>query len=258
MADFGLKYLTFAPFDGTEPEDSLPKYSGGFVMEQAVQANFSPNLATAELYADNRLCEFAEEISDATVAVETGFLSDQALTTMFGASNVDDEIIEGINDTSPDGGLGYVKYQMINGSKYYTGYFYPKSKASIGNDNAGTKSKNTSFATVPTSFKIQTPKCGNWRYRKKFSTEQDAALWVKNKLNIVTAYEINVSVSGDGACSPKGTRMVAKGSSFTVSFTDIPTALYDNGENVTTQISDNKYTISGISANHSISAVYSD
>ena len=256
MADFGLKYLSFAPFNGTEPENSLPSYSGGFVMEQAVQANFSPNLASAELYADNRLAEFAEEISDATVAVETGFLTDQAITTLFGASSVNDEIIEGINNTSPYGGLGYVKYQMIDGAKYYTGYFYPKSKASVGNDNASTKSKNTSFATVPTSFKVQAPKCGNWRYRKRFTTEADACLWIKNKLNIVTAYEVRVTGSGEGDFSPEGSHMVSAGSNFTLSFTDAPSALYDNGVDVTALISEGQYTISSIDDDHSLSVIY--
>lgn len=259
MAQFGAKCPCFAPIIA-QPPGSLPTYGVGKVMGALVKADMTVNLASGEIYGDDTLDEKIEEFSSASIAEETTDMEDDVASMIYDATVVDGQVNYNKGDTPPIGGHAYYKTLLRNGVKKYQGYFYPKVRATLGNDTAATKGSSITFSAKATSFTVFDPgvpkNVGGWRITKLFDDEASAIAWVKSKTNIATAYMVEVSISGDGAVTPMRS-CVAAGANVDLSFGAVdPTALYDNGEDVTASIAAHKYTIRDIAADHKIAAVY--
>ncbi len=256
MAKIGCKYPCFAPFSGAEPALALPNYSSGIVLGGLVEANLTVNLATGDQYADDKLSESVSEFSSGSLAMSINDMVYAKESVVFGSTITDDEIADSVNDAAPYGGLAYYKALQREGVKYYEGYFYPKVRASIGNDSIKTKSNSITLQGVSISFTIFQPNVGDWRYRKTFDTEAAAKAWVESKVSVATWYAVDVSVSGDGTVSPLGVTYVASGSDLDISISGTVEAAFDNGTDFSASISGGKYTLSSITADHDIVIAY--
>lgn len=183
MAAFGAKYMKWAVI--TKEEDGkLPTYGEAKTLGALVKADLTVNFASGELYADDKLQEKLDEFVSGSLAAEVDELDDEIAGAIYGATvNEEGEKIDNTADNVPYGGLAYYKTLMKNGKKFYRAYFYPKTKAALGNDNAATKANGITFATAPVSFTVYEPNTGDWRYTFRADEEKDVVDWIDKKLS---------------------------------------------------------------------------
>ena len=168
MASFGAKYPHFSKIK-TEPDDALPTYEGPVNIGRLVKADLTVNLASGKLYADDELAESVDEFS--SVAAE-----------VYGCTVEEKKVHYKAGDSAPLGGLAYYKVLMRKGVKLFKGYFYPRVKAVLGNDNAATKADSITFGTNSTTFTVFRCNSDDWRITEELTTEAAAKAWVKEQL----------------------------------------------------------------------------
>ena len=258
MASMGLKYLAWAP-QATEPADAVPTYSAGKVIGRMVSANLAIQSAEGELYADDMLSEYISEFSSAefTAEVDNIPLEDQA--TLYGATYSGDEFKATYTDAPPFGGLGGIQILSVRGVRKYRARFFPKARASMPDWDATTRGDSISFGTQPIQMKIMTPLHGPWYRLKEFNTETEAKAYIDTKLGVAVWHDINVQVQGAGAgesASPVGVTSVANAGTFELAISGTPTALYDNGVDEKASIAAGKYTLTNVTAAHTIAVIF--
>lgn len=249
MAEFGANHPCF------KREGALT----GVVLGKLVSANLTVNLASGELYADDGLAEQLSEFSSGTLAMETDDMTDANAVEIYGCTVSDGLVTFNKNDTCPRGSLAYYKVLMREGVKYFKAYFYPRVRAALGNDNAQTRGNSITFTTAQTTFTVFCDDNGDWREIKTFNDAESAIAWCEEKTSIADYYAVNVSCQGAGAGEGVGfvgTQYVASGDDLEIAITGTPTALYDNGTESSSAISDGKYTITGIAADHTIAVIF--
>jgi hypothetical protein len=254
MAEFGAKHPCF------QPEGSV-----GVVLGKLVAANLTVNLANGELYADDSLAEQLSEFSSGSLAMETDDMIDSVASVIYDATSTNGEIVYNQNDTPPRGGLAYYKALSRDNKKFYKGYYYPRARAALGNDNAQTRGSSITFQTTNTAFTIFSDDSGDWRKTKTFNDEQSAIAWVESKCEVGEYHEVNVSVQGASAGQSVdviGTVYVPDGKNLVINIkghTDVEVA-YDNGVDVTTTITGGvgKYTLTEVDGKHTIAIIFGE
>lgn len=174
MAGFGANYPCF------KPEDA----DAGVVIGALVSANLTVTLASGQLFADDALAEEVSEFSSGNIAMETDDMEDEVAAVVYGCKVEDGEATYNKNDTAPRGGLAYYKTLMRKGKKYFKGYFYPRARASLGNDNAQTRGNSITFQTTSTAFTIAADDKGDWRKTHTSDTVEDVVAWINEKCAI--------------------------------------------------------------------------
>ncbi len=184
MAGFGVSYPVFAPFLAAETDTAMPAYdtTKKVVLGHLVSANETVTLATGELWGDNKRVLEASEFASAAVPMETDDISDESASVVYGATVVDQRVEYKAADNPPYGGLGFVRCNQLSGDekKYYQGWFYPKAKAALGNNNNQTRGSSITYQTITTNFNISAPlyDAGAWKITETFDTEAAARDWV--------------------------------------------------------------------------------
>jgi len=188
MAAFGARYFKFSRIKSEEP-GKLPAYDPDqSITLGLVKADLTVTYASGDLYADDKMQEKIDEFVSAAIAAETDELKDEDAVILYGSTlNEQKEKVDNSADSAPAGGLGYYKSLMKNRKKFYRGYYYPKVVASIGNDNAATKSSSITFSTTPITITVMEPDTGDWRYTKEFPTAAEVRAWVDAKLGEASA-----------------------------------------------------------------------
>lgn len=183
MASFGAKNPYFNTI-ATEPESALPTYAatGPVKIGRLVKADLTVNLASGKLYADDELAESVDEFSSGSLAMETDDMEDSVASKVYGCTVNEKEVHYKAGDSAPMGGLTYYKVLMRRGVKVFKGFFYPRVKAILGNDNAATKADSITFGTNSTSFTVFRCNSDDWRITEEFETEAAALAWVKEQL----------------------------------------------------------------------------
>lgn len=174
MAGFGANYPCF------KPEDA----DAGVVIGGLVSANLTVTLASGQLFADDALAEEVSEFSSGNIAMETDDMEDEVAAVVYGCKVENGEATYNKNDTAPRGGLAYYKALMRKGTKYFKGYFYPRARASLGNDNAQTRGNSITFQTTSTAFTITADDKGDWRKTHTSDTVEDVVAWINEKCAI--------------------------------------------------------------------------
>ena len=254
----GLKYLAWAQ-QATEPTNAVPTYSAGKVIGKMVSANLAIENNEGELYADDMLAEYISEFKSAefTAEVDNIPLADQA--TIYGAAYVGDEFKASKDDTPPFGAIGGYQVLMVGGVRKYRAWFFPKVKATMPDWDGTTRGDSITFGTQPIQMKVMAPAYGPWYYLKEFTTEAAAKAYVDTKLGVATWYNIDVQVQGAGAgesATPVGITAVAASGTFELAVAGTVTALYDNGVESKASIAGGKYTLSSVSAAHTIAVIF--
>ena len=163
------------------------------------------------------------------------------------------------SDVAPYGGIGGYQQLVVNGTKKWRAWFFPKVKASVPDWSGNTKNNSISFGTQPLSFKVMAPKYGPWKYTKEFTTEAAAKAYIDSKLSVSTWYGIEVQVNGAGAgeaATPYGITYVASAGTFVLTITGTATALYDNGVDNILDVSNGTYTLSNVTAAHKLAVIF--
>lgn len=185
MASFGAKRPKFAPFAGVEPDKALPTYGEAVALGKMIKADLTVNNTKGELYADDMLAESIEEFASGTLALETDDMELSVGSKLYSCAYDEQkkELVNAVNDNAPYVGLSYYKVLKRKGATVYKGYFFPKSKAALGNDNAATRGSSITFGTTPIPMTIFAPNLGNWRYMAEFPTEAEVIAWCDGKLS---------------------------------------------------------------------------
>ena len=183
MAEFGAKYPCF--------KSSATGVTAGVVLGKLVSANLTVNLASGELYADDTLAEQLSEFASGSIAMETDDLTDDNAEKVYGCTVSEGLVTYKQGDTPPLGKLAYYKVLMRNGTRMYKGYYYPKVRAAIGNDNAQTRGSSITFQTTQTTFTVFADTDGTWRQTKEFDTEAAAKSWVQTQCSISVSNSSN-------------------------------------------------------------------
>ena len=117
MAGFGANYPCFQPTG-----------KAGVVIGGLVSANLTANLASGELYADDRLAEQISEVISGTIAMETDDMTDEVASIVYGATVTDGQVIYNKDDVPPMGKLAYYKALRTKGINSYRCYYYPQAR----------------------------------------------------------------------------------------------------------------------------------
>lgn len=258
MASIGLKYLAWARMK-TEPQDSIPTYYPGKVLGKMISTNLAVTNSEGELYADDALAEYIAEFSSAEFTAETDHISLQDQAELYGAKYVDGELQHYSGDNAPYGGYGGYQVLSVHNERKFRVWLLPKAKAVIPDETGATKGGSVSFATQPLKTKVTAPNYGPWKRVKEFTDEAAAKAFIDTFLGVATWHQVNVQVNGaddDEGASPAGITSIAEGGSFELVITGTPTAIYDNGRDVTSGISGNTYSISAVNEDHAIAVIF--
>ena len=255
MAKIGFKRLVWAKML-TEPEDAIPTYEAGKVMGKAVSSNLAITNAEGELYADDALAEYIKEFSSAklTAAVDNIPLENQA--QMYGSRYQDGELQHWADDNPPYAGVGGHQVLLIQNVRKYRAWVFPKTKASVPDEDDTTKGNSISFGTQPIDMTIMRPEFGPWKRVKEFETEAGAKAYVDTLLNVAVWHNIAVQVQGNGGSTFEGRTSVPDNGEYVLVLEGAPTKLYDNGVDKTSDIASGKYTLASVTAENRIAVIF--
>jgi len=254
----GLKYIAWAQM-ATEPAAAIPTYNAGLVLGKAVSVNVSVSNAEGEVYADDALAEYISEFSSGELTAEVDNISLENQAKLYGATYVSDEFTLEPTDSAPHGGVGGIQVLLVNNTRKFRAWFFPKVRASMPDWDAATKGSSISFGTQPIKMKIMAPAYGPWYYVKEFTTEAAAKVYIDTKLGVATWYTVEVQANGAGAgeaATPVGVTAVASEGAFELTITGTATALYDNGIDKISDVAAGKYTLASVTANHKIAVIF--
>jgi hypothetical protein len=247
---YGAKYPCWAPIT-TEGAGVLPTYGTGIVMSELSKVVEAINFAEAEAYYDDTLSEEISEFRSGTATVDHKGMEDTTLELVYGSKITGGVLEDAATDNPGLGGFAFYTKIRDGGVTSYRTVHYPKVKAKITGETYDTKGSAITLAGGQTTFTIFQADNGVWRRRKRYTTEADAELWVKNAVGVAVAYEVNIATSGTINVSPLGSKMVATGGNLAIAV-GVPTAVYDNGVDVTSSVAAQTYTLTNVLANHNI------
>lgn len=264
MARYGAKSPLWAPIK-SEADGSHPDYGTGLTIGKLVTFTSTPNYAEGSLYADNGTAEYARELKDVDITMETDDLIARNAAAMYGAQFEGDDLIYGLDDNPPYGGFAFYHTAMRNGKRVHIGHFFPKARASRGARTFDTKGDAITFGTEPITMKaIGDNKRAAEIESEAFDTEEAAFAWCASKVSLGAYYKVTIQQQG-GNSSDKfvdtvGTVFVADGSSLEIKVTgyESVTAAYDNGEDKAGDITggDGTYKLSSVKEDHNIVIVF--
>lgn len=186
MAAYGLKWPIFAP-NKAIAEDGTITYDAPVTIGEAVKADLSITMATGKIYGNNRLSDFADDFISGTIAMETVDMTDDVAGVIFGATVAEKVCTYNTSDTPPEGALAYYKTLRRNNKEMCKAYYYPRVRATLGNDTAATKGESITFATVATTWTVMAPESGDWRKTCECATEAEARAWIDEMMGVPKA-----------------------------------------------------------------------
>ena len=173
-----------------EKDGALPTYSAAKELSEFVKLSESVQKAEAKFYSNDRLSESVESFKYCDLSYDNKGLSDEVQCEVLGMTQTEDgELVRGIDDAPPFIGFAFYRVLMDNGVTYYEGVFYPKVKASLGNDDYETRGENTNFKGDTTTLIAYAAKDEKkaWKRSKMFATEAEAKAWVDGKFGTAAA-----------------------------------------------------------------------
>lgn len=187
MAKYGAKYIQFAPFSATSPDesaDAFPKYGDPVNLGALNKLTDNPTLNEAKAYGDNATQEHALEFKECPIDIEVTELPMAAAQVVLGnETNEDNDQHFKSEDNAPYGGLAFYCNKLINNAKKYQGIYYPKVKAQVQGEEYNTKGDSISFANDKLHFLAVTAKNGEWKVKSALLDSESAAkAWVDGKV----------------------------------------------------------------------------
>lgn len=199
MAIIGASRPYFAVYDANNGD---PTYSGGGLMGALVEFNIElESTDNNNFYADNRIKESQRRLSGGTVTVQTDDLRQEVSKALLGVTENPLDTIEGVTDTdvseliwdddqsSPYLGIGMIVKKQIDNINKWRAVVLTKVVFDVPNDAATTEGEEIDWQ-VPeltgTVMRDDSPK-NRWKREATFSTEAQAAAYIRNCLNITEA-----------------------------------------------------------------------
>ena len=170
MAKIGAKYPCF----------KSSAASAGIVLGTLNQCNVTIQLASGEIYGDDRMVENYSEFSSGSAALESTHISDENATILFGHTATNGRVVCKSGDQAPEGRFAYYRVVMVDGVKYFKAFGYYRTRPQLGNENDQTKANNITFSTDSLALSILTMEDGSWREYETYDNEADARAFVQD------------------------------------------------------------------------------
>lgn len=254
----GMQASYFAPIAG-EPENKHPIYGNPLDMGAAVKGYLSITTASGDISGDDVELLHFESFVSGQLDAETTYDDLEHNAVVYGHTYANGVEISNKDDSAPDGGYGYFEPILTKEKKLiYRAVFLYKITAMQGSEKSESDTRKNDFNPKMNaiSYKVTTDNTGDWRERAEFNTAAQAEAWLLSKFGSDQAFPVSITTTGNGTATPAGTVIVVSGTDFVLQLSGAPAALYDNGENVTAQISDNAYTVAAVDKPHDIVAVF--
>lgn len=189
MASYGAKYIQWAPFAETSPDESAeayPKYGDPINLGALQKATDSPSYNEAKIYGDDALDEYVSEFKECPIDVEITELSNAVASAVTGAqidSSGDKDLHFNSSDEAPYGGMAFFVKKMVHKKVVYQGIYYPKLKATMQGEAFNTKGDSITLAGGKLHFLASTCAKGDWKVKSDdLATEAAAKTWVDGKI----------------------------------------------------------------------------
>lgn len=190
MAQIGLRHFKYSKLSSDN------KYSGASVLAGAIESKMSPNIAEAELYADDTLKESAKEFTKGTLTLTVDEDEDSVFAPLLG-HYVDDEtgeVIRAKDDTAPYVGFGRVIVKIVNNVKKYKAEFFPKVQFKPFFPDSKTKGESIEFSTPSVEGTVYTltetvdgVEKEIWERHNTFDTDEEAQEYLDNLMKASTS-----------------------------------------------------------------------
>lgn len=199
MAMIGVSHPVYALYNAT---GTTVTYSDGGVLGKATNLDVTINTSeNNNLYADNGIAETDRQFTDGTLTVGTDDLSQEVSQAILGATMTALEEMDGVTDedvdelvfddrmTYPYLGVGFIVKGQKNNVPYWRGIVLPKVMFSVPGDSVTTQGQTIEWQTPSLTATILRDDTENhaWKKEAKFSTEGQAAAYLKKRLNITDA-----------------------------------------------------------------------
>ena len=126
----GMMYPVWAPLT-THTDGSMPTYSGGAVIQEAISATVTREYANNPLYGDDKIVDDDNGMTGMTISFESTGLTDAERKMLFGEEDYGTSGVSGqwVSDNeTPWGGFGYIRKMRDNGTKKFEAWWTLKIK----------------------------------------------------------------------------------------------------------------------------------
>lgn len=170
MATIGAKRATFFPIKTDGEGETL--YADAVRLAPLMKISLTPKTAEGTLYGDDRLVEYASEITEYDVSLDTTDLTSEQLAALLGHSlDKNGGVTINGSDNAPYGGLAFESRRSDGTTQYVVLY---KAKFSPANEEYETKGENVNFKTPTLTGKaIARVSDGNLKYGMIGTPEND-------------------------------------------------------------------------------------
>lgn len=193
MASYGAKYIKWAPFADTDPDEStaaFPKYGTPLSLGALQKVTDSPTFNEGKIYGDDVLDEYASEFKECSVDVEITELTNETASGVTGAeidSDEEGDLHFNVGDTAPYGGKAFYIKKLVKGKAKYQGIYYPKVKATMQGEEFTTKGESITLTGGKLKFLASACAKGDWKVKSALmDTEEAAKAWVDGKIKAAT------------------------------------------------------------------------
>ena len=254
----GMRRSYFAPH-ATMPANAHPTCGPVLDMGEAVLGHLAVPYASGDVHGDDASRLHFESFVSGQLDSETTCGELELSAAVYGRRLEAGAETSNTDDAPPSGCFGYIEpFLRADKSRVYRAVFLYNVTAMPSQEKSDSDTRKADFnpAMAAVSYFVAVDNTGDWRDRKEFATEAAADDWLMSKFGSVNGYAVTVRRSGAGTVTPAGTVMVAAGGTQAIAFSVAPTAVFDNGANVTAEISDKTYSITNAAADHDVIVIF--
>lgn len=196
MAIIGVSKPYFAKY--AESEGTVT-YSGGGILGRMQSVDVTINTSDSnDLYLDNVLSESERTFSDGDLTIAADAMSQEASAAVLGITPKALDSISGITDEGvqelvydddqviPDLGVGFVIKKRVKGTTRWRAVVLTKVKFAVPNDAATTQGETIEWQVPKLTGGIMRDDTAKhaWKREATFTTEAQAEIYIKARLNI--------------------------------------------------------------------------
>ena len=191
MARIGFRKAKYNPIDG----DKYKALTGSKVpeFEKVVDEKFAPEYNTAELYANDALCESDYSFKKGTLSLTVADDEDEFVAAIMGNTVSTGEVTSSIDDTAPEVGYGHILPKLVSNVKKYKVEFFPRVKFTKVTTDNKTRGESVEFSTTaiegtvyPLEKEVNGLAVGTWEKHQTFATLAEAETYLDGLLTPTT------------------------------------------------------------------------
>lgn len=191
MARIGFRKAKYNLIDG----DKYKALTGSKVpeFEKVVDEKFAPEYNTAELYANDALCESDYSFKKGTLSLTVADDDDTFVAEIMGNTVSTGEVVSSVDDTAPEVGYGHILPKLVNNVKKYKVEFFPRVKFTKVTTDNKTRGESIEFSTTaiegtvyPLEKEVNGLAVGTWEKHQTFATLAEAETYLDGLLTPTT------------------------------------------------------------------------